>query len=169
MDKIIIGFSKGKGFVPISWAIKCFEGTPYSHAYVKIEARSYDRTLVYEATGKGIYFKSLEDFNKRSEVIAEYEIEINLEQKKNLMQFCIDNSGKHYGKLQIVSILIKKSLEKLGIKIQNLFPNATNEFICSELAAKCLEVINLKVADDLDLISPKDLHEYLEKIAKKVN
>lgn len=169
MEKIIIGFSKGKGFVPISWAIKCFEGTPYSHAYVKIYSQSYDRTLVYEATGKGIYFKSLEDFNHRSEVVCEYELEINSQQKKTLMQFCIDNSGKSYGKLQICAIFVKKTLQRIGINIANLFPNADKEFICSELAAKCLDSINLKVANDLDLISPKDLHAYLEKIAKKVN
>lgn len=168
MEKIIVGFSKGKGFVPVSWLIKLFEGTPYSHAYLKFRSESLERTLVYEATGKGIFFKSVQEFDSRSTVIAEYELEIHPDQKKRLMQFCIDSSGKHYSQLQICSIFLKKSLEKIGIKISNLFPNADKEFICSELAAKCLELIDYKAADDLDLITPKELKEYVEKVGKQI-
>lgn len=167
MDKIIIGFSKGRGFVPISWLIKLFEATPYSHAYLKFHSESLDRTLVYEATGKGIYFKSIQDFNNRSIVVDEYELPINMEQKKRLMRFCIDNSGKSYGQLQILCILLKKSLEKIGINIGNLFPNSNKQFICSELAAKCLEIIDIKLTEDLDLISPKDLKKYVENLGAK--
>lgn len=61
MSSARIGFSRHRGFAPLSWAIMAVERTNFSHVYIKFYSASMGRWLVYEATGKGVFSKRLLD------------------------------------------------------------------------------------------------------------
>ena len=65
MKTITIGLSRHIGFNIISLGIRLFQKTTYSHAYIKIHIPEIDRTAVFQATGIGVNFTSLEVFNSK--------------------------------------------------------------------------------------------------------
>jgi hypothetical protein len=156
-----IGFSRHRGFAPLSWAIMLVEGTPFSHAYLKFYSASMERWLVYEATGKGVFFKSLAIFDEHAETVEEYELPISEEHRVRLMRWAVDQSGKPYGRLQIVGILAMRVARKFGFTIRNLFTNGRTQFICDELVAEALVQAGYSVTrsefDDMGLIELRSL------------
>lgn len=151
MRKITIGFSKSKKkFAVGSVLIRWYMGTPYSHVYLKFDAKSFDRTLVYEAVGKGVRFVGLKNWQHNHEEIASFELNISDDNYKKIMQFCIDNSGSEYGFLQNIGILFS---DAFGIK-RNPLTSGEN---CSEVIGKILVLEGYKINKDLDLLTPKDI------------
>jgi len=163
MKQLTIGFSRAKGFKPFSWAIQKVLNTPFSHTYIKFKSDKFDRVLVYQASGTAVNFMEEKRVLLTHEVIAEFELEISDEAYIKTVQFAIDQSGVPYGISQIFGILYVKALGSFGKRVKNPFPNGNGNYICSELVAQILkEIMDLKVDQDLDLITPKEVYELLK-------
>lgn len=165
MRTVSIGFSRPKSkFVPFSWAIRKVLNTPFSHVEIKFKADSFDRVLIYQASGLAVNFMEETRFLEGHEICAEFSIEISDETYIKTVQFAIDNSGVPYGISQIFGILYVKALALFGKRVKNPFANGSSNYVCSELVAEILkEIICLDVEDDLDTISPKEVFELLKK------
>lgn len=152
MKTITIGFSKSKKKCAFGSAlIRWYLGTPYSHVYVKFEARAYERTLIYEAVGAGVRFVGSNVWSQSHEEVDSFEIQISDENYKKIMQFCIDNSGLEYGFFQNIGILIADALKMKD----NPFTSGEN---CSEAIGEVLALEGYKVDKDFNLLTPKDIH-----------
>lgn len=165
MRKIVVGFSKPKaGFVPFAEAIKKVLGSQFSHTYIKFKADSFNRVLIYQASGTAVNFMAEERFLDHNTVVAEFDLEVSEEVFNKTLQFAIDQVGTPYGMSQIFGILYVKALGLFGLKAKNPFPNGSGNYVCSELVAQILkEIIGLKVDIDLDLIDPKEVFELLQQ------
>lgn len=149
--------------MPLSWIIQWSEGTNFSHAYVKIRSDSLDRTLIYQATGSGVAFIGEPTFNEHYQVVEEYDIQISDAAKKKLLQWCVDNSGKPYGRLQCLGIGLQRTLKLIGISIKNPFSNGEQAYICTELAAKALEEVGIEFPTPLDEVDLLELRQTVLK------
>lgn len=165
MRKLVVGFSKPKsGFVPFSEAIRWVCRTKFSHTYIKFKSDSFDRVLVYQASGLAVNFVGETRFKEQEVIVAEFEFEVSDSTFNRTMQFAIDRAGVPYGISQIFGILYVKALALFGVKAKNPFPNGNSNYVCSELVAQILkEIIGLEVEQDLDLIDPKEVFELLQK------
>lgn len=159
MKTIAIGFSKPKNmlFPVISWGIRLYMRTPYSHAYMKFHSDSLDRDIVYESVGHGVRFVGSKFWNKHAESVCEYQVQITDESYKRLMQFCIDNAGKEYSVWQNVGVV---AADILNLKT-NPFSTGIEETNCAEEVCRALETVGYKFDKPLDLITPRDLCEIL--------
>lgn len=151
MRTVTIGWSKSKKRFAIGSRLICwYMGTPYSHVYMKFEAKTFERTLVYEAIGKGVRFVGFNNWNKDHQEVDSKEIQISDENYKKIMQFCIDNSGAEYGFMQ-----------NIGILLANLCKSHRNEFTsgenCSEAIGEILALEGYIIDKDLNLLTPKDI------------
>lgn len=156
-----IGFSKPKNSIfPIySWAIRAIYCTKYSHVYVRWYSNAAEADIVYEASGTSVKFKAGSIFDKKAETVHSYELEIDRETYRKLLNYCMNNAGVSYGIAQALGIAIAK-LFKLD---KNPFSNDRKAQVCSELVGailKCLTGIVLPI--DLDMASPKDIKEILD-------
>lgn len=146
--KISVGFSRPRKFAIISKLIRLYQGgTEFSHAFLSIPSEGLERTLVYEASHFFVHFIGRDNFEKKNVITDEFQIEVTPEEKKELLQFCIDNCQKPYGIMELFGILFKDDKWKDGDK----------RFICSELVARAM-----KISND-DYITPKDLYEIIKK------
>jgi uncharacterized protein YycO len=125
------------------------------------------RDLVYQANGRGVFFIGLSQFKEVNSIVSEYEIKITNEGKTKLLQWCVDNSGKKYGFLQLAGIVLKRIMSGLGFTINNPFSNATKQYICTELVYVALKEagINLPRFEDLDSLGIKDLEQMVEVLS----
>ena len=156
---IKVGFSRHKGFAPLSWLIMLCERAPFSHAYIKIRAESLDRNLIYQATGSGVYFVGSVLFDQSAQVVEEYEIPISDDSRRKLLQWCVDNSGKSYGHLQLVGIGLMRLARLFGWKISNPFSNGNSAYVCCELVAAALEDVGIAGPSDLDQVGLKETRD----------
>lgn len=165
MRTVVVGFSKPKsGFVPFSAAIRWVCRTKFSHTYIKFKSDSFNRVLVYQASGLNVNFIGETRFNQEEDIVAEFQLEVSEEAFNRTMQFAIDHAGVPYGISQIFGILYVKALALFGVKAKNPFSNGNSNYVCSELVAQILkEIIGLDVQDDLDVITPKEVFELLQK------
>jgi len=152
MENMIIGFSKSKGFKPFSWAIRLFEGTNYSHVYIKFENTYYGDTEIYQAS-KGMVNHLLEpQFLVENEVLAEFLL--SFEEKKNIIKFLRERLGRPYS----VSTVIGIFLSKVGIISRKFYDNE-HAYICSELVARVLKEMNkLPNTIEVDKATPEQLY-----------
>lgn len=159
--KIKIGFSTpiNNPFPVFSWAIKAIYQTEYSHSYLKFRSDRLDRDIIYEAVGVGVRFVGYKLWCEHAKSIKEFELEVTQEQYTELQQFCVDNAGKKYGKLQILGIYIAKLFRMK----KNIFKNGDSEEVCSEVIAKIMTQLGYKFDKDFDLITPKDIYQALDK------
>lgn len=127
---------------------------PYSHVYMKFYSASLDRTMIYEAVGKGVRFIGLERWKEHAQEVASFELQISDENYKRLLQYCVDNAGTDYGFLQ-----------NMGILIANLFKLKKNPLKdgknCSEEMGDVLELEGHVFDKDKDLLTPKDIYKIL--------
>jgi len=166
MAKISIGFSKGKGFAPISWLIKWVEKTHFSHAYITWNADSLNRKMIYEARGAGVRFVGQAMFESHNEITDEFEFEISDEAKIKLVQWAVDNAGKGYGKWQFVGIGIVRFLKIFGINIRNPFNNGDEQYVCTELSGVALVLLGLMHPIDQDMEGPRELYAHVKEISQ---
>lgn len=155
MKKITIGFSKSKKpFAVGSLLIRWYMKTPYSHVYMKFYSASLNRTMVYEAVGKGVRFIGLERWKEHAEEVASFDIEISDENYTRLLQYCVDNAGIDYGFWQ-----------NLGIVISNICKLKENPITigknCSEEIGEVLELEEYVIEKDKNLLTPKDIYDIL--------
>lgn len=152
---MIVGFSRPKKWKLFSAVVKWYLKTPYSHVYMKFYSKSLDRWIVYEAVGNGVRFIGQKLFDETVDIIKEFEIDISDEKQKELLVWCVDNSGVKYGCLQLI-----------GIFIANILKLKRNPFksgkICSELIAEAIENAGIyKFKKDLNLVTPKEIYNLL--------
>jgi uncharacterized protein YycO len=151
MEVITIGFSKSRKKFPIgSWLIRLYQGTPYSHVYLKFYSESLNRTLVYEAVGSGVRFIGSKQWESHAEEVKSYTINISKESKVKLLQFCVDNAGADYAYSQ-----------NLGIIVADIFNMKKNPFTkglqCSETLGEILSLEGYKLHKDANLLTPLDI------------
>jgi hypothetical protein len=159
-----IGFSRHKGFAPLAWLIMLVEWTPYSHAYLKFYSQSMDRWLVYEATGKGVFFKALPRFENEAIILFEYELPVPDDKRTKLMTWAVDTSGEDYGRLQAFGILFVRIGQKLGKKWKNPFQNGETRYICDELVEEALRKLGYQSSEDQDSIGLPDLKARIDNL-----
>lgn len=169
MKSVIIHLVRPKGAAPIlSSLIMKAEGTNFSHVAVSWHLDSIDRDIFYQSVGSGVNFISKYNFNNHYQIVNSYEFLV--EDIKSVAQFCHDNSGNPYGKLQLVGLGIMRFCKLLGITITNPFKTGSASQVCLEtgmrvlIAAGCLSILEDQI-DNYDLIGFKAL---LDKYGKKV-
>lgn len=155
MKNITIGFSRPKGNICpcFSWGIRLFQGwTPYSHVYVKIKSKSFDRELIYQASGTQVNFMGSKLFYERVHMFNEFKLQIKDEDYIEMMRFCIDNAGKPYSMMDIFAILFKN--EKLL--------DGREKFICSELVGIILKnYAKIPINKKTGMLTPKNIYNLL--------
>ena len=166
MTKIKIGFSKSNKKFPImSWLIRLFQGTEFSHVYLRRDSDSTGE-YVYQASGSMVNYMGIDTFFKYHRVVEEFEIEIPKEVwKKVLKNILIKYAGRPYGKKQIPAI----ALAQFGIRADSL-QDGEYAFICSEIVAEILHEANVVKKEEwdksVDLVTPKDIYNKLEELFK---
>lgn len=156
MNNIIVGFSKPKKWKPFAWLIMKGYDIPYDHVYIKWSSDNLKRDIIYQASGTKVNFMSPKIFNDENIIIKEFSFVIN--NRVEVLQFCIDNAGIPYGFKQVFGLAWVRINELLGKKIENPFRDQGNTYVCCELAATILKnFTNMKISEDLDTINPKEL------------
>lgn len=162
---VTVGFSRASSKVAVlSKLIMLFERTNYSHAYIKVRSDSLDRTLIYQATGSGVFFWGEESFLTHSTPVEEYRFSLDDDERRSLLRWCVDNSGKPYGKKQILGFAIQRAFAVLGIKIKNIFADRAQSYICCELVAVALKEKGFMPQENQDDIGLKELRERVRKL-----
>ena len=157
--KITIGFSRPHKFKIFSCLIRLWEGTPYSHIFIRRHSKWLDSEYVYQASGLSVNFMGAKHFDSINKTIDAYELEFTDEQVKTVMQFAMKTAGKPYGMKQIFAIL----LTRFGIKSKDWL-DGEYSYICSELVAKILQDYkDVRLDKPIDLVTPKDIHRIMEK------
>jgi hypothetical protein len=155
--KLIIGFSTSRSAWAIgSTAIRVAEKRDYSHSYVRFESPLTGVDTVVQASHGFINQQSFAIFNQKNVVVKEYTFDITFEDFKKLKKYMDENMGKPYSYLQIFFLAIKK-LFRIEFDAQN----KDHEFICSEFAARILEVLGIVNTSKQDLITPSDLEKMI--------
>src|SRR6266853_4349765 len=160
MKNIIIGFSTRNllGSKLIRW----LDNSKFSHVYIKWHSDTYDRDIIYQASGTAINFMSTKIFSKESSIIKEISLTVEDIQFQKCMQFCIDNAGVPFGFLEILGMGYVKLLNKLGIKVLNPWRDGKKTYVCSELIGTILEEdFQIKLGLNLELDGPQELYNKL--------
>lgn len=157
--KITIGFSSPKKTKLFSSLIKLFQGTKYSHIFIRKYSSFLNTEYVYQASGLSVNFINSKSFDEINDTLHAYQIDLTDKQHREFMHFAMTNAGKPYGIKQILGIV----LSKFGIK-STKFNDGSDSYICSELVAKVLmDHKDLKLDKPVDMVTPKDLFEIMEK------
>lgn len=161
-DYIIIGFSRPLAkFQLFADAIMLFDRSSFAHAYIKFHSDSYDRDLVYQASGLRVNFMGWNLFKSQEVIVKEFVIPVAPETKQKVIQFAMDNVGMPYSLGAALGILAVKGAALIGVKIKN--PISQRGYFCSELAAIILEdYCGAQLTDeDVRRMTPTDVYNYL--------
>jgi hypothetical protein len=164
MKKIIIGFSTSiKPFAPICWAIKQYQGTNYSHVYLRVQDSETLQQMIYQATGIGINCIYSQNFLQNNKIVAEFSIEIEDSIFLKIKEFINEQLGKPYSHLQYIDILLSDVYAFFDKQYKPKFSDGENSYICSEFIAYILEEISPKfmIPKRFDLIKPRDIYPFL--------
>lgn len=159
MYTLRIGFSKPKRwFTPLSWIIRLVECTSYSHVFLRWE-NSQQVDIVYEASGARVRFINGEIFDELAETKYQFEYEMNREQYRKLIRFCMENVGTEYGVMQIIGI----ALVRIGIWKKNHWGEGKSAQVCSETVAYAIrEVLGKEIGFDVDTAGPRKIYNFLK-------
>lgn len=139
MKRIIVGFSRPKKWKPFAQLIMAVEKTNYDHVYVRLHSDTYQRDIVYQASGLQVNFMSTSVFADNNVVVKEFYVDVSDDNYIKMMQFCIDSAGKPYSLKEIFGFGWVKLNKLIGRKVGNPFDDGTNAFVCSILADYILE------------------------------
>jgi hypothetical protein len=121
------------------------EGVDYSHVALVFETESLGRSLVYQATTKGVNFMSFDNFTESNTIVDGDAMAMNPEERKAVLQFCIDNAGKPYGYLEVLGIGLRRLVQLLFKRdIGNVLADGDKSYFCVELLIRLLSVKNLQ-------------------------
>lgn len=158
--KLLIEFTrpKGKIFPAVSWIIRKVQGTEYSHvrfSWVRTKSCGSEQKLVYEASGTNIRFvgpKAQEEMPV--EVVKSFEIDLDRDEKKRLIDFAIDYAYVSYGFWQLIGI----GVAKMFCLKKNPFAKGDYSQVCSELVHRGLKYIKgWDLNMNPDLAGPKEI------------
>ena len=145
---MIIGFSTRYNNL-ISWAIRKWDKTPYSHCYMR------DGNMVYDSTSLGFTKRHLVDFLESQNIVREYTIPITDLQEEVVYQLFKKYKGRNYGFKTLLGIVIAKIFR---LK-KNPLRDGDESLICSESAAYILKTVGYKFDKGLELVTPKEIEE----------
>lgn len=156
MRSITIGFSTPKKFKLASSFIRFFEGSKFSHIYIKMEASPKSKlpfAKVFQASHGDVNAVAYDVFKESNKIFHEYEIEVTSEKYFEVASWLWHQLGKPYGFTQLLGIAFK-------VKLSN---NRSDRFICSELAGMILKTfLNYDISKSLDYIGLNDIKNILE-------
>lgn len=140
---------KNHPFPILSWAIRWFQKTGYSHMGIK------HGNYVLDATGKDVRVNASWDFLNRYEVVEQIDIDIdvNFEQFVNWSLLFVN---RRYGFFQLIGI----ALQYFKLAKKNWFGREETNLICSELVILLLrdfKGLEVEDSDDYDLNSTWEL------------
>lgn len=161
--KVTIGFSKPrhKNFPLFSWLIRLFEGTPYSHVYLKWYSEHLQMYLVYHAAGSSMHFLGPARAEVELQPIREYELDVTPEMKRLMVVYCVSKAGTPYGLRTVVGIALKRLL---GTS-KNVFADGEKTQFCSEFISRILSTyFHVELPKDPDSMGLKDLEGLLIKL-----
>jgi uncharacterized protein YycO len=160
METIVVGFSKAKKKTAIvSWLIRLFQNTPFSHTYIRFYSQKYDRWLVYQASKTAVNFMEYSHFLENNEIVEEITIITTDAQKTALVTYAIDTVGRPYS----IKALLGFALETIGLPYKWLLQNGDKSYVCSELVLRALNEAYIEEAfEDPDLVTPKELYEFIK-------
>jgi len=167
MKNITIGFSTGHTL--FARLIRMFEGNvPYSHVFIKFHSDTFERDIIYQASGLQVNFIGAILFATKVKIIKEFKLEVNDQAYKRIMQFAIDNAGTPYGYKQLLGMGIVRIAKLFNKTIKNPFSDGKATYVCSELAGTVLQsfIIKHDIPLNLETSGPKDLYKFLEKLNK---
>lgn len=168
MEKIIIGFSRSsKKNAIFSKLIMAVEGTPYSHVYIKFYSGKLDRWIIYQASHTMVNFMGEGVFNKEETIIEEFTFDISDDVKNSMMNFCLDHAGEPYGITSVLGIGYVKLMQLFKKKVDNPIKTGFNNWFCAKIIAALLEsCTNVNIEEDIETITPKDLHPIVKNLPK---
>lgn len=158
--EIKIGFSTTKSKFKIGAnLIRWWIGAPFSHTYMEFKVPDIDECLILQAVGHGVEIRTKNNFLKENEIIQEFLVNITEEKYLFILNKSFDHLGDKYGFLQNIGDVIAKIF-----KLKN---NPINDGInCSELMAEIIIEIDPEAfseIEDLNLVTPKDIFNYLNR------
>ncbi len=167
MKTITIGFSRSSSPWKIgSKVIQEVEKRDFSHAYIRYSCLITGVEVVAQASHGYVNEVSYEIFKRDNIVVEEYELELTRDQFKTILTFIQENKGKDYSNMQLLLIGVKKILH---IELTD-FENRDMAYICSEFAARLLQILGKLMPEHLDLVTPSDLREIIARLpeAKRI-
>lgn len=165
MKRLYIEFTKPhssyKKYPILSWIIRLLEGTEYSHVRL-VWVNGTNRKLVYEASGTSVKFVgTLAQKDKPVEVLDSYEIDIDTEEYRKLIDTCMKYADVSYGIKQLVGM----GLTYLPWVKTNPFADGRKSQVCSEIVGEVLrEVKGVNIDESLDIAGPKIINKTLSEI-----
>lgn len=163
MATLKVSFSKPKSFKIFAWVIMKVDSSTFSHVSVSWDSPKLERTVVYQASSVMVNFVEGKRFLEEHEVIADFDLEMDSETHKKVVQFAMDRAGIPYGIMQCVGIGWVKLMKLFGKKVKNPFPNGTKNYVCCELVADLLNQDFGFAFQDLDNLTPTDVFNILAK------
>lgn len=158
--KLVIGFSRSKDWYKLfSTAIQQAEKRNYSHVYIKHICPITKESIISQASHGLVNDMNESVFLEESVIVEEYEIRLTSDEYLNIMKFIKRNLGKKYSYKQIFLISLKKLF-----RIQRNENNKDQEFICSELGARIVELATETRIANQDYVTPSDLNKLINTI-----
>ena len=161
MRKLTVVFTKSRKCMPIgSWLIMGWTFKPYSHVALKFESKIFKSPTYYQASDGLVNYMSGTQFDKKHEIVRQYEIEVDDETYKVIREECHEEAGAPYGFLQNLGILFADMASWFGIVIDNPWKKGRN---CSELLyVHVLSKLGYPKTNP-DLVKPHHIEEALLK------
>lgn len=165
MRKLTITFTKSrKLFAPGSWLVRLWTNKPYSHIARKLELEGH-KPAYYQASEGKVNYEIEEVFLKKHKIVKEYSILIPNNIYSLVSRACFEESGKKYGLLQNLGIVIVDVLKLFKIKINNPFKQGQN---CAELVYRHVIIPALgDTSYDPDTIKPHHIEKILVEKCQK--
>lgn len=161
MKSIVIGFSRPTKFSVHSWIIQKIDKASFDHAYLKFHSDTLSRDIIYQSNWRGVEFIGTGLWLTTTMPIEEYSIAVDDNQYMSMMQFCVDNAGISYNYLGVIGA----GLVKLGLCKTNPFNSGLKTEFCSEIVARCLNVVDpAQFQLDAANITPSDLNQLFKKL-----
>lgn len=167
-DEIVIGFSTASDGSLIAATIRAVEGTEYSHVYTRYYSPGLERHMIYHSNIDNVNFTNAEHFLGHSKIIHEYAFKVTVDQRKRVIQKCIDRLSIRYGKMQLVGMgLVRLIFNWTGKRIKNPLRDGEKTQVCSELAGHVLIELGYPVdLTTLEVEGPRWLNGKIEGLRK---
>lgn len=165
MKRFIVGFSRPIKPTWFAKSIMWVDGTNYDHVYVKWHSDSIDRDIIYQASKLAVNFESNVTFDTHAITVEEYEVELDDEVFKKILQFCMDHSNEPYSLKEIAGFAWVHLNKVFGKKVSNPFPGQGAEWVCSVIATQILIIAGIIPKDQVvENVDPLDLNKMIKSI-----
>lgn len=136
-------------------------GTDYSHVAVIFHG-SNGRRYPYEANGHtGVNFVGHDIWSKRNRLIMEFSFDFADQHFEEILDYAMGMCGTDYGFLQNIGI---KLCDWIPFIKKNPFTTGKN---CSELVKKIAVYAGIDIADDDNLVTPRQAIDFLRAAVQK--